>query len=202
MTVRVNPLGLAAAASLFILAYFREAAWWTVNIGDIAILNASPFKVTFNITNINILPPIIDYLTLGAWLAVIVGAGLMILGSLTDKKWSKSLVSFGLSKITWELIGLVVVAVLLYVALGPMFNTLVNTFTGGLPGGLQVLEHKTPFLVGEGLIQMRMPQGGGAVVISVPLKANITEYFMMAVMALALSIAARIYQGRFVGKAH
>jgi len=189
---RVNFIGVVAAALMLLLASDREAPWWRLDVGGVAILNASPFKASFSIVGGDVLPPIVEYLTLGAWLAVIVGALLVLAGSLSTRSWSKALVSFGLSKLAWELGAMVLIMVLAYLMAGLPLDLL----TGA---GVRVVEAQVPLMVGQGVLKLKAAQQMGEASITIPIVSELTQRFYLALAALATSIAARIYQGRLVG---
>jgi hypothetical protein len=188
---RVNPIGLVAAGLLIALAAEREPPWWRLDAGGLAVFNLSPFKATLLIAGGDVMPPIVEWLTLGAWLAVLVGAALMVAGSLSSKPWSKSLVSFGLSKIAWGVGALIALGALIFLATGPS-TALLRQFGHGV----EVLELRTPLLVGEGLLKLRVAQQVGEVTVTIPIIASLTDRFYLAVASLAACLAARMYQGR------
>ena len=194
MRLKVNPLGFAAAALMMFLALEREPPWWRLSLGEgLLSFNASPFKMSLTVLGQEVLPPIVEYLTLGAWLVVVVGAVLMIVGSLSTRAWSKSLMSFGLSKLAWEVGGVVAAGVLVYLIAGP--------YLGALPipmGGVEVVEHTMPLLAGEGVVKLKMAQEAGQVLVTIPVASTLTNRFYLAIAALAACVAARLYQGRLV----
>jgi len=190
-SLKVNPMGLVAAGLLVALAAERDPPWWRLSAGGLAALNLSPFKATLLVAGGDVMPPIVEWLTLGAWLSVLVGAALMAVGSLSGRPWSKSLVSFGLSKIAWELGALVALGALIFLAAGPS-----AAFLRQLGHGVEVLELRTPLLVGEGLLKLRVAQQVGEVTVTIPIIASLTDRFYLAVASLAACSAARAYQGR------
>jgi len=194
LRLKVNPLGFAAAALMMFLALEREPPWWRLSLGEgLLSFNASPFKMSLTVLGQEVLPPIVEYLTLGAWLVVVVGAVLMIVGSLSTRAWSKSLMSFGLSKLAWEVGGIVAAGVLAYLIAGP--------YLGALPlptGGFEIVEHTMPLLAGEGVVKLKMAQEAGQVLVTIPVASTLTNRFYLAIAALAACVAARLYQGRLV----
>lgn len=190
---RVNPMGLGAAGLMLLLASSREAPWWGLSVGEVAAFKVSPFKVSFEVLGRDVTPPILDYLTLGAWLAVLVGAALMAVGSLSGRTWSKSLVSFGLSKLAWELSAVVAVAILPYLIMSsPLRGVLLGSIAGLLGPSISVLGAEAPLLTGQGVVKLAAL---GATV-TLPLHAYVTQQFYIASACLGLCIAARLYQGR------
>lgn len=149
--MKVDPLGLTSAFLLLALALRKDLSWWMMNFGDLAFLGFSPFKVYIRVINVDLVPPIVEYLTLAACITIMAGALLMGLDSLTTKGWSKSLISFGLSKIASVVVATIVLAIIPYIVLGPASGTV----TAMVPSGLSFLEVKFPILIGEGFVKLQ-----------------------------------------------
>lgn len=193
MRRRVNFIGVVAAALMLLLVSDRNPPWWRFDVGGVAVLNASPFKLSFNVAGSNVLPPVVEYLTLGAWLAMIAGALLVLAGSMCTRPWSRGLVSFGLSKIAWELGALVIVMLLIYLAAGPVLGPLLMG-----RAGIEVIEAQVPLMAGQGALKLGVAQPLGGALITIPIASELTQRFYLALAALITCIAARIYQGRLV----
>jgi len=196
--VKVNPLGLASSATLLVLAVAKESPWWELNIGGLAELKLSPFKVSFIAMGSNIVPPIVDYLTLGAWLMILASVALTLIGSFSDRPWSKSLLSFSLSKILGELLAVLSIPLLLYLIMGPLFNTILPFIGGGGLASMEVTERSIPLLAGEGLVKLSITYMDRGASLTIPIEARATPYLAVAIVAVALSIAARLYQTKLV----
>ncbi|MCX8204759.1 MAG: hypothetical protein N3H31_03825 [Candidatus Nezhaarchaeota archaeon] len=200
MRLRANVIGVGAAGLMLILIAYREAPWWVFSIGEVASLKLSPFKVSLELAGHNVVPPIIDYVTLGAWLVTLLGAVLIVVGSFSRRAWSKSLVSFGLSKLAWELAAIIIVPALLYLATSsPLRGLLLGSIAGLLGPNVEVLSAEAPLLVGQGALRLAIRQAL-EVVVTLPLSAYVTPQFYIASACLGLCIAARMYQGRLVAQ--
>lgn len=191
----VNLVGLGAAGLMLALAANREAPWWVFSVGDLAHFRVSPFKVSLEVLGYDVMPHFVDYLTLGAWLSVLVGAALMAAGSLSRRGWSRALTSFGLSKIAWELSAVIVVAALPYLLTSSPLRDVALGYAASMLGqGVRVLSAEGPLLAGQGALRLAV---AGATV-TLPLHAYVTPYFYAASACLCLCIAARLYQGKLV----
>ncbi|MEM4699863.1 MAG: hypothetical protein QXT74_02795 [Candidatus Nezhaarchaeales archaeon] len=190
---RLNPIGLVAAGLMLALAASKEAPWWVLSVGEVAAFQVSPFKVSLEVLGCDVVPSVVDYLTLGAWLSVLVGAVLMAAGSLSRRGWSKALLSFGLSKIAWGLSAVIIVAALPYLLASSPLRDLLLSYAASLLGA-RVLSAEGPLLVGEGALRLAV----AGLTVTLPLRAYVTQYFYAASACLCLCIAARLYQRRVV----
>lgn len=175
---RVNWLGFPAGALIVYLVIF-DRPWWLLEAGGVAKVAISPFNVVITFLGQGVLVPAVYYVTWAAKLtAVAAAAALFISSAAGDRGWSRRVMGFAWTKMPAIVIGLVAILVLASYA----------TYFVGLP---QQVSYSVP-LAGVG----RLSASFNSFSITATLTSNFTEHFMAAVVAAALSIAARLYHGR------
>ena len=193
-------MGLASSVAMLALAAVREAEWWGVELGEAVEVKISPFKVSAEALGVSLMPPIIEYLTLSAWLLILAASLASLIASFTARPWSRSLMSFSASKIVGEVVAILAVALTAHLAAGALSMGLSSRLAPLLGGAkVRVVEVDVPLLAGEGAVvaSISWAEGGGARV-ELPIRAYVTPYMALAIVAAALSLAARVYQGRLV----
>ena len=170
---RLNLVGLLAG---FLLSYvaLSDRAWWVLVGGSLEqpafLAQLSPFRVTLTALGEPVIIPIILYLVLGTRLSILVVAGMMIAGSLTvAKSWSKHL--FSLDGF-WTPLGF-----LIFLFIGSEFLKL--KFGLSIP------------LAGRSLVDYALPYREEKILTHIPVAAEITWDYWMALAAGLLSLAAK-----------
>ena len=180
----INWFGLVQGILMVLLAILAPP-WWELDAGAGALTAAiSPFNVEISALRAPIYIPLVQYVCLGARLAVLIAGALLVIGSLFTKRWwSRRLVRFGATKLFWMVAMLIIMLVL---------TTFVANYLlpRTLPG------FSLPYISGS-TTAIILVYGVTAIL---PIVLRLTDAFWVAVLAAALGVATRIYHRRFVGK--
>lgn len=188
----INWFGIATGVLMIVLPFL--GAWWQATVGTGALqLGFSPFYYHVAILGQPITSSLVGFFILAAKLTVIIGGGLMIVGSLTtDRWWGKKLMRFGAMKVFWfviMLIGLLLVGAFLA-------NNFLPDMLSNMAGGGASIQLDIPYVIGTSTSSIQAQNA----TISAPITASLTFEFVIAVITAGLGIVTRIYHGRLVDK--
>ena len=177
---RVNVLGFIAGALILYLVFF-DAPWWTLSAGEALSLQLSPFNISVVMLNSPVEAPIIYYITLAAKLVALAAAIAFFVSSAAgSKEWSRRVMGFAWTKMPGIVIGLVVVLAIISYGAAFLEQYLPVTTSYFIP------------LMGQGFFSISFDSYS----ISATVSTSFTQNFILAAIAAALSIAARLYHGR------
>jgi hypothetical protein len=165
---KMNVVGLLTGILTILVPFF--GAWWELRIGEAFFFSLNPFNPEIVLLGEKIMIPAIYWLGFSFKILIILSGGLLILGSISSKWWSKHLVKFGSSKLIWVVAG-TFISILL--------------FNLGIPGV------ELPFNIpinGVSTEVVRLEN----VKVTFQIYARITEAFWIALFASLLGIYVRI----------
>lgn len=176
-----------AIAGVFVIALPFLGMWWKFMLGTGAVtMLLSPFGVEMNIFGETMSSPLFWWLCLGLKLGVVYLGVLLLTGSVlsVSERYAaiaEQFVRFSARKLLWLVVA--------FVALLLIVIVLVNQLPGmfGLSSPLQL-----PYLVGEKVIPINLE----VMHLTIPIYMGFTQAFVIAVIAAALGVYARIYQKR------
>lgn len=178
---RINWFGLAGGLMVVVLVFASVAyayPWWQLTVGaGFFEANASPMNTNFSLLGNMLTIPLIYFLNLTCLLSLIASAVAMLFYSvLPTKSYSKDLLGFAYKKPLMTLLVFVI-------------GLLVVTYAAG------ILFQISFQMVGSTTVRLPASMSGGTA-INVPIVTSFTWMFWLAVVAAALSIAARLYHRR------
>ncbi|MEM2481435.1 MAG: hypothetical protein QXW77_02630 [Candidatus Hadarchaeales archaeon] len=184
--MKVNPVGAVAGALILLLPFLGP--WWHASLGEAAVVELSPFGYRVCVLGELLHSTLASYLLLGAKVSVILGGIFLLLGSLFPGRWwSRPLVRFGVMKVFWMVISLVVFLV--------VASFVANFLLRSIRPEDVTLDLSLPLLTGSSELRL----SGGNMSASMPVDLHFTGVFWMAVVVAGFGLAARITAGRFQG---
>lgn len=189
----VNWIGLVAGVLMLIVPF--RGAWWRAVVGTGALkMSFSPFYYEVVFAGQEITSQLVGFFILAAQLTVLVGGGLMIVGSLTATRWwGKRLVEWGSMKVVWMLVSIIVLVVL-----GALFaNEFLPSLLSSFGGEETSTQFSLPYLIGSGQAEIVVD---GKVTINAPMTAELTSSFWLTVVAAIFGVGAKIYHGRLMNR--
>jgi len=118
---KINPIGIISGISILFLPLAGH--WWVFGVGDLFILNISPFDVSILIAGDKISSPLFFWLTKVLTVIILISGISMIIGSVSLDKWyGPLLVKFSSLKVLRLVISTGVAMILVLPALGNNLN--------------------------------------------------------------------------------
>jgi|Deesub1362B_J571_1020462.scaffolds.fasta_scaffold08022_3 hypothetical protein len=180
--MKINPIGIVAG--ILILALPFLGAWWIFGVGEILILEISPFNVDVLVAGEEIKSPLFEGITRGLTLVILITGALLLMGSIfVDRWWGVKFIRFGSYRILNLVISLLIVSVIILPALGSKINPMTN-----LP-----VEFSIP-IQGEEVIRFR--QEGMS--LSVGVQSKFTPVFFFAILTAILAVYSRVYMNKML----
>lgn len=146
-------------------------AWWIFGVGELFVTEISPSNVNILMAGEQINSPLLQGITTGITLLVLITGALVLLGSFfVDKWWGPKLVRFGSYRILVKVIGLAVVAAGVLPAISSRLNELIDL----------------PHFQQEGME------------LTVGIYSNFTPIFLLACVIAVLGVYSRIYLNKML----
>jgi|Deesub1362A_J573_1020465.scaffolds.fasta_scaffold00072_77 hypothetical protein len=100
---KINVVGLFTGILTILVPFL--GAWWELRIGEAFFFSLNPFNPEVILFGEKTMIPVIYWLGFSFRILIVLSGGLLILGSISSKWWSRHLVKFGSSKLIWVVAG-------------------------------------------------------------------------------------------------
>lgn len=180
--MKINPIALFAGILMLALPFL--GAWWIFGVGELFVMKISPFNVNILVAGESVESPLLQGITNGVTLLVLITGVLVLLGSFfVDKWWGPKLIRFGSYRILFMVIGLAVIVGLVLPAIGGRLNQMLD-----LPINLSIP------VQGEEIVHLQQE----GISLAVGVHSNFTEIFFIACVIAALGVYSRIYLNKML----
>jgi hypothetical protein len=185
---QINWLGVIAGIMMIVMPL--TGAWWNLRIGTGAIdVATSPYDVRITALGQPMSSDLVTYTCLGVKISLVLAGIFLLLASLfVEKWWSKRLLKFGVMKVFWMVIGLVVMLLIMSIVVNKVLPNYVSELRG----------FSIPTISGSSTSTLTMGSGGTQTIISIPISMGLTGSFVFAIVAAVFGVLARIYHRRLV----